>query len=76
MTEDNIVKIVTDSSGYVNYPTEQDCGSQISTPRTLLSHGQDGLSIPQSAADDLRDALRSVYPELADRPFTYTRMCW
>ncbi|KAF8270485.1 FAD dependent oxidoreductase [Lactarius quietus] len=48
----------------------------VSTPRTISSHGDDGLRVPQSALRHLRSSLRDVYPELAEKPFAATRLCW
>lgn len=51
---------------------------KISTPRTITSHPDsgDGLRVPRSALRALRECLRQVYPELAERPWAGTRMCW
>lgn len=68
--EDNIIKIAIHSFGYTNTASEA-----VSTPRTLLSHAQDGLRIPLEMLKTLRAALREVYPELADRAMG-TRLCW
>jgi sarcosine oxidase / L-pipecolate oxidase len=48
----------------------------ISQPRTHLT--DPSLSIPIEGADDLRRALRRMVPlpELADRPFSQTKLCW
>lgn len=48
----------------------------ISQPRTHLT--DPSLSIPAEGADDLRRALRRMMPlpELADRPFFQTKLCW
>lgn len=51
---------------------------KISTPRTVLSHpeGSDGLRVPRSVLRVIRDCLRVVYPDLAEKPWAGTRMCW
>ncbi|KAI6009849.1 FAD dependent oxidoreductase [Pisolithus marmoratus] len=51
---------------------------KISTPRTILSHpeGSDGLRVPRSALRVIRDRLKAVYPDLAEKPWAGTRMCW
>ncbi|KAL2266118.1 hypothetical protein VTJ83DRAFT_5470 [Remersonia thermophila] len=48
----------------------------VSLPRTSLTDPT--LSIPPSAAADLRRALREMvpWPALRDRPFAKTRLCW
>lgn len=48
----------------------------ISAPRTVISDGEEGLRIPKSALPEFRSFLRRVYPDLADRPFLRTRLCW
>ncbi|KAI0396547.1 DAO-domain-containing protein [Xylariaceae sp. FL0594] len=48
----------------------------VSQPRTHLTDSS--LEIPAEGAADLRRALRRMipWPELADRPFFKTRLCW
>lgn len=72
--KENIVKFAIHDGGYA-HPVDTD-GQPISTPRTVLSNGKDGLRIPREAVTALRDGLRSVYPELAEKRFTSTRLCW
>jgi sarcosine oxidase / L-pipecolate oxidase len=35
-----------------------------------------GVRIPKEAEEECRQALREVLPEMADRPFARTRICW
>lgn len=35
-----------------------------------------GVSIPLEAEDALREALRELVPQMAERPFSRTRICW
>ena len=35
-----------------------------------------GVEIPSEAQEALRDALRELVPDMADRPFVRTRICW
>ncbi|KAI0251155.1 FAD dependent oxidoreductase [Lactifluus subvellereus] len=74
-TDDNIIKFAFHDSGVV-YHAPGDIEKPVSTPRTVSSHGEDGLRVPQSSLKRLRSALRTVYPELAEKPFTATRLCW
>ncbi|KAI0042630.1 FAD dependent oxidoreductase [Auriscalpium vulgare] len=74
--QDNIVKMAIHETGFTSYIVNTDGGKGISTPRTVTSHGSDGLLIPQSRAKMLRTKLGAVYPELAEKPFSGTRMCW
>ena len=48
----------------------------VSTPRTTLSDGADGLRIPRAAVQMIRSELARVYPSLAKKPFVGTRLCW
>ncbi|KAG9045673.1 hypothetical protein FS837_005885 [Tulasnella sp. UAMH 9824] len=70
---DRLLKFAIHHGGYVNLP---DGSTSISTPRTASSHGPEGLKIPKVMAEKLRAGLREVYPELAERPFCKTRLCW
>ncbi|EIN06698.1 FAD dependent oxidoreductase [Punctularia strigosozonata HHB-11173 SS5] len=80
--QQNIVKLAIHSTGFTRtVPTpvpDAPTGSQrnISTPRTITSHGNDGLRIPRSSVKALRSFLRQVYPELGKKPFSGTRLCW
>jgi len=74
-TDDNVVKLAIHDSGVVHYPLG-DTDNPISTPRTVSSHGDDGLRVPQSSLRRLRSSLRGIYPELAKKPFAATRLCW
>jgi sarcosine oxidase/L-pipecolate oxidase len=84
-----VLKIARHASGYVNPTTlhtpplplsPQSAGPSISAPASLpLTHlDHPNLSIPAEGADDLRRALHEMipWPELKDRPFTKTRLCW
>ena len=71
--EDNIIKFAVHESGVANYPNPQE---KISTPRTVLSHGEDGLRVPKSKIREMRQHLRRLFPDLAEKPFASTRMCW
>lgn len=70
---DRLLKFAIHDGGYVNLP---DSSTPISTPRTISSHGPAGLKIPKVMADKLRAGLKEIYPELAERPFCKTRLCW
>ena len=70
--KDNGVKMAIHGSGFLHKPD----ANYPSTPRTALSDGQDGLRIPKVALEKLRESLKSLYPELAEKPFSGTRFCW
>lgn len=46
----------------------------ISTPHTFHDHPQDDL--PPTIEASMRRNLARVFPSLASRPFSYTRLCW
>ncbi len=48
----------------------------ISTPRTVVSDGEDGLRIPKADLNKLRIRFKEVFPELASKPLLRTRLCW
>ena len=73
------IKILRRSAGYTNTVTVPDPEHpskkvEISYPRTKVSHPRD--EIPEAAEAGLRENLREIMPELADRPFDRTRVCW
>ncbi|KAG1854156.1 FAD dependent oxidoreductase [Suillus subalutaceus] len=71
-THRNVVKFAIHAAGH----THAVPGSTISTPRTIVSDPDNGQWIPRSVLKELRVQLRSVYPALAEKPFSGTRMCW
>ncbi|TFK51113.1 FAD dependent oxidoreductase [Heliocybe sulcata] len=74
--EDNIVKMAIHSGGYSNFDPSYQSRTPISVPRTITSHGADGLKLPKRMVQALREHLRAIYPELAQKPFSATRLCW
>ncbi|CAA7258995.1 unnamed protein product [Cyclocybe aegerita] len=71
--EKNIVKMAIHCAGYTHF---NEANGSISTPRTVASDPADGLRIPKSNLQDLRANFRNVYPDLAEKPFVATRLCW
>ncbi|KAG8898994.1 hypothetical protein FRB99_007005 [Tulasnella sp. 403] len=69
---DRFFKVAIHDGGYLHF---DDVNSNVSTPRTFSSHGQEGLRIPLAMAEKLRAAMLQIYPEL-DRSFCKTRLCW
>jgi sarcosine oxidase/L-pipecolate oxidase len=70
-----VVKVAIHSTGFIR-TVESTSKKPVSVPRTVLSDGDEGLRIPTSSAQKLRAYLRKVYPELAEKPFAATRLCW
>lgn len=74
--EENVIKVTVDSTGYINKSAHSSAAHAISTPRTVLSHAQDGLRIPKATLSVIRNNLQAVCPDLAKKPFVSTRLCW
>ncbi|KAF9470006.1 FAD dependent oxidoreductase [Collybia nuda] len=68
--EQGIVKMATHVPGYTHTI------DNISTPRTVTTDPHQGLSIPKSDIQSMRRYLKGVYPDLAGKPFSGTRLCW
>ncbi|KAM0752595.1 FAD dependent oxidoreductase [Meredithblackwellia eburnea MCA 4105] len=71
--EDNIVKFAIHGAGYLNPSTELGLPS---VPRTTLTPGCEKDQIPLSAQQELLAGLQTVYPELAKKGWTGSRLCW
>ncbi|KAI8973989.1 FAD dependent oxidoreductase [Trametes punicea] len=72
---ENIIKLAIHDGGYTQFIKNAKSDSLVSTPRTILSHGADGLRIPKTSLQKLRAELAQVYPELAKKPTAGTRLC-
>ncbi|KAI0359664.1 FAD dependent oxidoreductase [Trametes cingulata] len=73
---ENIVKLAIHDGGYTHTVANPKTNEPVSQPRTILSHGRDGLRIPKTALQKLRAELGEVYPDLAKKPFAGMRLCW
>ncbi|KAI1452792.1 putative fructosyl amino acid protein [Annulohypoxylon moriforme] len=80
-----VLKVARHAFGYMNpkTPTKPPLGipgSDNTTPKPIsqpFTHLDDAnLSIPQEGEKSLREGLRRIVPELQDRPFSHTRLCW
>lgn len=72
----NTLKVARHAYGYLN-PVQSAAGDDIvSRPVTHLT--RPSLSVPPAEQRALRQALREMipWPELRDRPFTSTKLCW
>ncbi|GAA5960104.1 hypothetical protein JCM21900_003438 [Sporobolomyces salmonicolor] len=47
-----------------------------SAPRTSLTAGYEQQQIPASALAAIRDGMRRIHPELAEKEIIETRLCW
>ncbi|XP_006461240.1 hypothetical protein AGABI2DRAFT_70165 [Agaricus bisporus var. bisporus H97] len=70
-TDKNILKVAIHGPGHLHT-----ANGAISTPRTILSHPDNGSAIPKSSLPLLRKCLRELYPDIAEKPFRGTRLCW
>ncbi|KXN85293.1 L-pipecolate oxidase [Leucoagaricus sp. SymC.cos] len=70
-TAKNVLKVAIHGPGFTHRAK-----SNISTPRTILSDPDTGLAIPKHVLQELRKGLREVYPDLAKKDFSCTRLCW
>lgn len=73
------IKCLRRSAGYRNtvsiqHPEDSSKLIKTSLPRTHITNPGD--SIPAEAEAALRDNLREIMPQLADRPFDRTKLCW
>ncbi|EED15927.1 sarcosine oxidase, putative [Talaromyces stipitatus ATCC 10500] len=71
--EDGTFKIAH-SQFITNTKTDPVSGITTSIPHTFVESPTDDLPLEIEAT--MRRNLRQVFPELADRPFCYTRLCW
>ncbi|KJA28926.1 hypothetical protein HYPSUDRAFT_33382 [Hypholoma sublateritium FD-334 SS-4] len=71
--KDNILKLAIHAAGYTYFG---EGNSTISTPRTITTDPSRGLHIPKAALQELRANLKNVYPDLAEKTFLGTRLCW
>ena len=62
--ENNEIKICNEFPGYTNY---------IDKGESIPLHK---MEIPLEAANDVRQFLKETMPQLANRPFVKTRICW
>lgn len=72
-----ILKIARHAYGYLN-PTTANGGNPISSPVTHLTHPTAPQLVPHAEQVAMRNAMREMipWPELHNRPFKSTRLCW
>ncbi|KAL0932553.1 sarcosine oxidase [Colletotrichum truncatum] len=75
--ETRTLKMAVHGWGYTRAPSvgESAIESNPSTPRLYPSRERPNFC-PVDGEQRLRDGLREILPELADRPFTRVAMCW
>ena len=75
---DGLIKLAVHDKGVSNPPSgkEGTSAQDTSVPRTKLTPGAEDGMIPRRMLKTLRRELRRVYPELGEKDFVYTRLCW
>ncbi|TDZ16083.1 L-pipecolate oxidase [Colletotrichum orbiculare MAFF 240422] len=75
--ESKTLKMAVHGWGYTRYPDEGESSIKhnTSTPRVYPSRARPNFC-PVEGERRLRDGLREIVPELADRPFERLAMCW
>lgn len=74
---DGHLKVARHAEGYTHTTVltcQQGKSRTCSVPRTSVTHGEQ--QIPKEGEEFLRAGLRTYLPDLADRPFSNTRVCW
>ncbi|OAP59309.1 hypothetical protein AYL99_06607 [Fonsecaea erecta] len=78
----NELKIARHGYGYRNLVKvpraviDPDVSNGVDAGYVEVSVPKVGIPIPLEAEEALREALREILPQMADRPFTRTRICW
>lgn len=78
----NLLKIARHGYGYHNpvtvpYPHPSPQGQGQGQGESMsVSLPKNGVPVPREGQEDLRRGLAEFLPELADRPFVKTRVCW
>ncbi|PCH43935.1 FAD dependent oxidoreductase [Wolfiporia cocos MD-104 SS10] len=74
--EDNVIKSVQHSAGYVHSVIPHTGKTAVSTPYFATYEDGQGTRVPRDILETLRKGLSNVYPALGERSFDSTRMCW
>lgn len=69
------LKICDEHPGYCNFLSESREG-HVSIPEKMRSTPFAKHQIPKAAEERVRMLLRDAMPHLADRPFSFARICW
>lgn len=75
---DGLLKISSHAIGYTNMLASLASDDEtVSTPRTKHYGGTLAENAPQASLDELREQFRKcAWPDLADKPFEGSRLCW
>ncbi|KAK4056901.1 hypothetical protein OIO90_002151 [Microbotryomycetes sp. JL221] len=72
-TQDNVFKFAIHGPGYLNPAPILNLPS---IPRTALTKGYENQTIPNDAILKLKQGLSRVFPDLVEREWMYSRLCW
>ncbi|KAK2006715.1 FAD dependent oxidoreductase [Colletotrichum eremochloae] len=70
----NLLKVARHGFGYAT-EFEAEAGRKVSSPRLVGSNAVSGF-LPRDADEGLREGVRLFFPEFAERPFRFRRLCW
>jgi sarcosine oxidase/L-pipecolate oxidase len=74
-----LLKVLRRSSGIRNtieLKDPEDASKMYKASYPITKVDVPNLSIPAAAEKDIREALREIFPSVADRPFERTKICW
>lgn len=71
----NVLKVVRHGYGFASTVLAEQGQHVISSPKLHSNNATSGY-LPDDASDGLRDGLRQLVPQFADRPWLTRRMCW
>src|SRR6266516_3876240 len=74
---EGILKVARHGFGYRN-PTvvERVTGEKVTISLPLREYENPDMQVPKGGVEACRKALREIIPELGNRPFERTRVCW
>ena len=71
----NLLKVARHSNGFENETPRGSGGSTISSPKVNSSNSASSF-IPDDADAALREGLRYILPQVAEKPWSRQRLCW
>ncbi|OCH89862.1 FAD dependent oxidoreductase [Obba rivulosa] len=77
--DQNLVKFAIHSGGFTHTVVSRTAAQQdapVTAPVFPAAPNGQGSLIPKIALKEMREALAKVYPALATKPISWTRMCW
>nr|OQO30508.1 hypothetical protein B0A51_01737 [Rachicladosporium sp. CCFEE 5018] len=78
---EQVLKVARHGYGYANFkkiphPEISDSGEEIEVSLPWTRMDDPHLNIPKEGSDACRDFLAQCIPHMAERPWSYTRICW